>query len=72
MWEEQGQSGVGLNYPAAPLDIADVLLHLGRRSAARDLLEDYVTRDHAGGHVEVLRKYLSKRDFHDLIDSAGL
>lgn len=66
VWESDGGRGVGLNHPAAPLDIADVLLHLGRRPEARGLLENYVDQDHAGGHAEVLRKYLVGRDFAEL------
>lgn len=67
LWESSGGPGVGLDYPAAPLDIADVLLHLDRRSDARALLAEYVLRDHSGGHSEVVRDYLIDRGFPELI-----
>lgn len=67
LWRASGGASIGLGHPAAPLDIADVLLHLGRRSDARELLCEYVKQDHRPGHAEVLRDYLAERDFNELL-----
>lgn len=68
LWNENGQTSVGLDYPAAPLDIADVLLHVGRRADAEVLLRDYVGRAHVAGHTDVVRTYLTERDFATLAE----
>lgn len=66
IWQTEGQAAVGLPYPAAPMDLADILMWVGRREEARDLLLEYTSREHVGGHLEVLRKYLLERDFGDI------
>ncbi len=71
LWGSGGGAAVGLNYPAAPLDIADVLLHLGRKSDAEAVLRDYVGKEHVVGHADVVRTYLLDRGFGDLIDAGG-
>jgi len=71
LWGSGGGAAVGLNYPAAPLDIADVLLHLGRKSDAEAVLRDYVGKEYVVGHADVVRTYLLDRGFGDLIDAGG-
>ena len=69
VWERGGGTAVGLNFPAAALDIADVHLSRGERDKAETLLADYVSQVHQTrqpGHLDILRKYLSERDFEDL------
>lgn len=54
--------------PAGGLDIADMLSALGRPGAARQVLEDYVSRSVEPGHADYLATYLEQTGHPDLVD----
>jgi hypothetical protein len=66
IFEEGGRIAVGM-HPAAPLDIADVYLALGKHIEARKILTRYVAEDHAPGHSAYVAKFVEDRGFPDLI-----
>ncbi len=54
-------------YPAAPLDIAEMLAALGRSAEARTMLETYASRPDHGPHAHYLVDYLTRIGHADLV-----
>ncbi|TNM41133.1 DUF4304 domain-containing protein [Nocardioides albidus] len=62
-----GAVGIGMS-PAGGLDIADMLIALGRQQEARSVLEGYVSRSVLKSHGQYLSDYLRDRGHPDLVD----
>lgn len=62
-----GAIAIGMT-PAGGLDMADMLIALGRDAEARSVLEAYVSRSVLKSHAQYLADYLTTREHGDLAD----
>jgi len=66
VFETEGRDPLGM-HPAAPLDVADLYLSMGRQEEARALLAGYAAAEHNPGHPDVIVQFLRTRGFADLV-----
>ncbi len=62
-----GFAKIGM-YPAAPLDIAEMLTAMGRAAEARAMLEAYASRPDLGNHADYLADYLRQIGQAELVE----